>query len=83
MKTLHKRQASALAKYENPNSELPQLLNSHAEEIRVWQIKCRNLHAQNRDLNRKLQQKDVKIIELTDQNKKLTRLSNDKYLLKK
>lgn len=79
LKTLHKRQDSALAKYENSNAELPQLLRSHAEELRVWQTKCRTLNAQNRDLNKSLKEKETLIIHLTDQNKHLTQLNQDKY----
>lgn len=78
LKALHKRQDSALAKYESSNAELPQLLKSHHEEVRVWKAKYQTLHAQNRELSKKTQQKDTQIIELTDHNKKLTQLSKEK-----
>lgn len=79
LRTLHKRQDSALAKYESSNAELPQLLNSHAEEIRMWQIKYKNLQNQNRDLANKLKQKDAAYLALSDQNKHLVQLNKDRY----
>lgn len=78
LRTLHKRQDSALAKYESTNAELPQLLNSHAEEIRTWQNKCKQLQTQNRELNLKLKQKETTILKITDQNKHLIQLNKDK-----
>lgn len=81
LRTLHKRQDSALSKYESSNAELPQLLHSHSEEIRTWQARCRNLQNQNKDLNLKLKQKDSMLLVLNDQNKHLMQLSMDKYAL--
>lgn len=78
MKTLHKRQDSALAKYENSVSELPQLINSHADEVRTWQTKYRALNVQYRELNRKLQQKDKLLTELNDRIKHLNGLAAEK-----
>lgn len=78
LRTIHKRQDMALSKYENSNAELPQLLKSHAEEVRIWQAKYRGLHAQNRELAHKIKQKDTQMIQLTDQNKHLTQLNMDR-----
>lgn len=80
LRTLHKRQDSALAKYESTNAELPQLLHSHAEELRMWQAKCRNLQVANKDLEQKLKQKESHILSLTDQNKHFAQLNKDKYV---
>lgn len=80
LRTLHKRQDSALAKYENTNAELPQLLHSHSEEVRVWQARCRNLQSQNKDLAVKLKQKDAALLLLSDQNKHLIQLSTDRLV---
>ncbi|XP_037905707.1 lebercilin-like protein isoform X2 [Hermetia illucens] len=80
LRTLHKRQDTALSKYEGTNAELPQLLHSHAEEIRMWQTKCRNLNSQNRELTRKLKERDTALLALGDQNKHLTQLSRDRNL---
>lgn len=79
LKTLHKRQDNALAKYEGTSGELPQLINSHTEELRVWQTKYRTLNLQNRELNKKIQQKDRLLNEVTDRLKHLTILTAEKY----
>lgn len=78
LRTLHNRQSSALNKYESNNAELPQLLHSHAEELRVWQTKYRNLQAVNKDLEQKLKQKEAIILSLSDQNKHYSQLNKDK-----
>lgn len=78
LRNIHKRQDSALQRYEGTNAELPQLLNSHAEEVRVWQIRCRNLQSQNRELGNKLKQKDTLLLTLTDHNRHLSQLNVDK-----
>lgn len=78
LRTLHKRQDSALTKYEHSNAELPQLLHSHSEEVRVWQARCRNLQNQNKDLASKMKQKDAIVLQLSDQNKHLIQLSTDR-----
>ncbi|XP_075162470.1 uncharacterized protein LOC142235118 [Haematobia irritans] len=80
LRTLHKRQDSALSKYESTNAELPQLLHSHAEELRMWQTKYRNLQAVNKDLEQKLKQKEAIILSLSDQNKHYIQLNKDKNL---
>lgn len=80
LKSLHKRQDSALSKYENSNAELPKLLHSHSEEVRVWQARCRNLQRINKELQGKIKQKDTIILTVTDQNKHLLQLNKDKNL---
>lgn len=78
LRALQKRQDSALSKYENSNAELPKLLHSHAEEIRTYQTKYRNLQNQNKELLNKLKQKDAQILTISDQNKHLIQLNKDK-----
>lgn len=78
-KTLQKRQDNALAKYEGSSGELPQLISRHSDELRVWQTKYRALNVQNRELNKKLQQKDKIINDLNDRLKHLTILTAEKY----
>ncbi|XP_039489254.2 protein MLP1 [Drosophila santomea] len=80
LRTLHKRQSSALNKYESNNAELPTLLRSHAEELRVWQTKHRNLQAVNKDLELKLKQKEAIILSLSDENKHYSKLNKEKNL---
>lgn len=79
MKTLQRRQDNALSKYVGSYAELPQLLNSHDEEIRVLQTKYRNLNLQNREVGKRVLQKDKTINELNDRIKQLTQLNEDKY----
>lgn len=69
-----------LFRYESSNAELPKLLQSHSEELRVWQTRSRNLQKQNKELLSKLKQKDQIILTITDQNKHLTQLNKDKNL---
>jgi DNA gyrase/topoisomerase IV subunit A len=80
LKSLHKRQDSALSKYQNSSAELPTLLSSHAEEVRVWQTRCRALQCQNKELQSKIKQKDTIVLSITDQNKHLLQLNKDKNL---
>lgn len=80
LKAIHKRQDSALAKYEKSNADLPQLLNAHAEEMRMWQSKYRTLKQQNKELQDKIKQKDAIILAISDQNKHLTQLNRDRNL---
>lgn len=68
----------ALSKYESSNAELPQLLQSHAEEIRIWEAKYRGLHGQNRELAHKIKQKDILLNQLNDQNTHLSQLNIDR-----
>lgn len=77
---MHKRQDSALSKYESTNAELPKLLHSHAEEVRMWQTRARNMQRQNKELMAKLKQSDGVNLMLTDQNRHLTLLSKEKNL---
>lgn len=78
MKTLSKRQDTALAKYEGSHAELPQLINSHTEELRISQTKNKTLNLQIKELNRKILLKDKVNTELTDRIKHLNRLNDDK-----
>ncbi|KAL5291083.1 LCA5 family protein [Megaselia abdita] len=80
LRTVHKRQDQALKKYESTNAELPQLLHSHAEEIRIWQSKYKTLQQQNKELTFKMKQKDAQILAFSDQNKYLSQLNKDKNL---
>uniref|UniRef100_A0A1B0EYJ6 Lebercilin domain-containing protein n=1 Tax=Phlebotomus papatasi TaxID=29031 RepID=A0A1B0EYJ6_PHLPP len=80
MKTMLRRQESALMKYDGANAELPQLLNSHAEEIRTWHAKCRELQRQNKDLMAKLKHKEQVILTISDENKHFHQLNKDRHL---
>lgn len=49
LKALQKRQDSALRRYEGANAELPRLINSHHEELRVLQTKYKKLKELHKD----------------------------------
>lgn len=46
---MQKRQDSALRRYEGANAELPKLINSHHEELRVLQTKYKKLKELHKD----------------------------------
>lgn len=67
-----------MAKYEGSHAELPQLLSSHTEELRIWQTKYKKLLVQNRELNKRILTKDKTINDLNDRVKHLTHLNSEK-----
>ncbi|KAG5676956.1 hypothetical protein PVAND_006749 [Polypedilum vanderplanki] len=83
LKALQRRHESALSRHEGPSAELPQLLNSHAEELRMWTTRCRNLQQKNIELQAKLKLKEQIILTVTDQNKQLHQLDKSKNLLER
>lgn len=80
LKTLQRRQDLALRKYEGTNAELPRIINTHHEELRILQSKYKNLKCQHRSNCELLKQKEVKILLIQDQNKHLLQLSKDRNL---
>lgn len=78
LRTTVRRQEKALIKYDSANSELPQLLNSHSEEVRSMQAKNRDLHRQIKDLTLKLKQREAALLVISDQNKHFHQLNRDK-----
>jgi len=55
---LQKRQDSALRRYEGANAELPRLINSHHEELRVLQTKYKKLKELHKDTCSLLKEKE-------------------------
>ncbi|XP_015185671.1 PREDICTED: lebercilin-like protein [Polistes dominula] len=83
LKALQKRQDSALRRYEGTTAELPKIINSHHEELRILQIKHKKLkalHKKNSDL---LKEKENELHSLQTQNKHLLRLSKDRNLVER
>ncbi|XP_043491345.1 GATA zinc finger domain-containing protein 14-like [Polistes fuscatus] len=83
LKALQKRQDSALKRYEGTTAELPKIINSHHEELRILQIKHKKLkalHKKNSDL---LKEKENELHSLQTQNKHLLRLSKDRNLIER
>ncbi|CAK9817047.1 Lebercilin-like protein [Anthophora plagiata] len=80
LKSLQKRQDSALKRYEGTNAELPRIINSHHEELRVLQIKYKKLKAIQKETCDLLKEKENELQQLQSQNKHLLQLSKDRNL---
>ncbi|KAH1014176.1 hypothetical protein HUJ04_003061 [Dendroctonus ponderosae] len=80
LKTLQKRQDKALSKYENTNSDLPRLIHSHEEEIRVLTEKNKHLKKAVKDLMEQLKQKEDELSKAREQLAHLEKLNRDKHL---
>ncbi|XP_076381732.1 uncharacterized protein LOC117220300 isoform X1 [Megalopta genalis] len=80
LKSLQKRQDSALKRYEGTNAELPRIINSHHEELRVLQIKYKKLKVLHKETSNLLKEKENELLQLQSQNKHLLQLSKDRNL---
>ncbi|XP_011860521.1 PREDICTED: lebercilin-like protein isoform X2 [Vollenhovia emeryi] len=80
LKALQKRQDSALRRYEGANAELPRLINSHHEELRVLQTKYKKLKELHKDTCNLLKEKENELYSVNSQNKHLLQLSKDRNL---
>lgn len=61
MKSLQKRQDSALRKFEGTQAELPRIINTHNEDLRVLQTNYKKLKAEYRSTCDKLKDRDNEI----------------------
>ncbi|XP_069668996.1 lebercilin [Periplaneta americana] len=80
LKTLQKRQDLALSKYESSKAELPQLIRSHNEEVRVLRAKVKQLRSQCREKDHKIKELDADLQSLRDQHRHLLKLSRERNL---
>ncbi|XP_072753298.1 uncharacterized protein [Anoplolepis gracilipes] len=80
LKILQKRQDSALSRYEGTNAELPRLINSHHEELRILQTKYKKLKELHKDTCNLLKEKENELYSANSQNKHLLQLSKDRNL---
>ncbi|XP_032689648.1 myosin-11 isoform X2 [Odontomachus brunneus] len=80
LKALQKRQDSALRRYEGTNAELPRLINSHHEELRILQTKYKKLKELHKDTCNLLKEKENELYTVNSQNKHLLQLSKDRNL---
>ncbi|KAL6267578.1 hypothetical protein P5V15_000652 [Pogonomyrmex californicus] len=80
LKALQKKQDSALRRYEGANAELPRLINSHHEELRVLQTKYKKLKELHKDTCNLLKEKENELYSVNSQNKHLLQLSKDRNL---
>ncbi|XP_052738589.1 lebercilin-like protein [Bicyclus anynana] len=83
LRALQKKQEIALQRYENSNAELPQVLNSHSEEMRVQQSRYKQLKQQHRDAAQRLKERDLQLQQLRDEHQHLLDLSKDRNLLER
>ncbi|XP_046960664.1 lebercilin-like protein [Vanessa cardui] len=81
LRALQKKQDIALQRYENSNAELPQVLNSHNEEMRIQQSRYKQLKQQFKEATMKLKEKDIQLQQLRDEHQHLLDLSKDRNLL--
>ncbi|XP_063532145.1 uncharacterized protein LOC134742887 isoform X2 [Cydia strobilella] len=83
LRAMQKKQETALQRYENSNAELPQVLNSHTEEIRIQQLKYKQLKQQMKETLTKLKERDMQLQQLRDEHQHLLELSKDRNLLER
>ncbi|XP_018905335.2 uncharacterized protein [Bemisia tabaci] len=80
LNALLKRQERALKKYEGEEAQLPQLIKTHSDEMRVLQTKYKQLKTKCHDMEQKLKGRDNELNCLREQHKHLLHLSKDKHL---
>ncbi|XP_063379344.1 uncharacterized protein LOC134666121 isoform X2 [Cydia fagiglandana] len=83
LRAMQKKQEIALQRYENSNAELPQVLNSHTEEMRIQQLKYKQLKQQMKETLTKLKERDMQLQQLRDEHQHLLDLSKDRNLLER
>ncbi|XP_043667755.1 uncharacterized protein MAL8P1.12-like isoform X2 [Vespula pensylvanica] len=83
LRALQKRQDSALRRYEGTTAELPKIINSHHEELRILQIKHKKLKALHKNTSDLLKEKENELYSLQTQNKHLLQLSKDRNLVER
>ncbi|KAJ0179658.1 hypothetical protein K1T71_004249 [Dendrolimus kikuchii] len=83
LRAVQKKQEIALQRYENSNAELPQVLSSHNEEMRIQQSKYKQLKQQYKEVTQKLKEKDMQLQQLKDEHHHLLELSKDRNLLER
>ncbi|XP_011677303.2 lebercilin isoform X3 [Strongylocentrotus purpuratus] len=81
MKQLQRRQEASLAKFEDKDEELPQLLRSHAAEVDNLRERLRRTQDREKDKDRRLKDKNEELNRLNDELKKLRHLADNKHLL--
>ncbi|PZC78266.1 hypothetical protein B5X24_HaOG202338 [Helicoverpa armigera] len=83
LRAIQKKQEIALQRYENSNAELPTVLNSHNEEMRIQQSKYKQLKQQFKEVTAKLKERDMQLQQLKDEHQHLLELSKDRNLLER
>ncbi|XP_014245913.1 synaptonemal complex protein 1 isoform X2 [Cimex lectularius] len=83
LKTLQKRQEVEIKKLEDSKAEMPRMVKGYQEDHRIMTIKLKEFKQNNRELERRIKQKDEEIISLKLQNTHLVKLTKDRNLLER
>ncbi|KAF5288715.1 hypothetical protein FQA39_LY15287 [Lamprigera yunnana] len=80
LRNLQTRQDKALSKYEGTNADLPKLLKTYEEDIRMLTTKNKTLRKSVKESNEQLKTKDEEIMGVREQLKNLMALTKNKNL---
>ncbi|XP_031342290.1 lebercilin-like [Photinus pyralis] len=80
LRNLQSRQDKALSRYEGTNADLPRLLKSYEEDIRVLATKNKALRKTIKDVSDQLKTKDEELANVRMQLRSLTVLTKNKHL---
>ncbi|XP_047986221.1 lebercilin isoform X2 [Leguminivora glycinivorella] len=83
LRAMQRKQEIALQRYENSNAELPQVLNSHTEELRIQQTKFKQVKQQLKEAQMRLKERDMQLQQIRDEHQHLLELSKDRNLLER
>ncbi|XP_060090214.1 lebercilin-like protein isoform X2 [Heteronotia binoei] len=80
LKRVQYRHLKAIAKYENAETNLPDLLEKHSREVRTLRILLRKSQEQERSASRKLREVEIQLLKTKDAFQALQKLCEDKHL---
>ncbi|XP_015268363.1 PREDICTED: lebercilin-like protein [Gekko japonicus] len=80
LKNLQYRHLKAIAKYENAETNLPDLLEKHSREVRTLRVLLRKSQEQERNASRKLREVEIQLLKTKDAFQALQKLCEDKHL---
>lgn len=80
LKRLQYRHLRAIAKYENAEINLPDLLEKHSREVRTLRVLLRKSQEQERNASRKLREAEIQLLKTKDAFQALQKLCKDKHL---
>ncbi|XP_028142669.1 lebercilin-like protein [Diabrotica virgifera virgifera] len=81
LKNLQKRQDKALSKYENTNADLPRLIRSHEEQLRIITEKNKAQRLKIKELSDLLKIRDEELLRTQEKLIHLEKLNKDKRLI--
>lgn len=80
LKTIEKRQETALSKYEATHAQLPQVIKSYGEDLRTLQNRLRQTKAAYRQLEQNYRLQSSSLSSIQKQHKHLLDLTKNKQL---